>query len=134
MHEIQKNYIMAKASLQAYKEMLADAEKEYIEQHGIINEDGTIPKRIYCIKDMNTFNTANEEFSSIIEGTEFIKKKNSAEITLQDAEESLLSFSFSLMPGNIREILQKEAAQDAHIRKQVLDLGLCLDTSTISDL
>lgn len=131
MNEIQKNYITARASLEAYQEMKADAEKEYIKEHGISNADGTIPKYIWLIEDIDVFNKANEEFKRIIEKMELQEKINSARLALQDAEEILFNFCLFLIPENEREILKKESARDVTVRHRILNLGLCLDTSTI---
>lgn len=67
-NKAQRDYMTAKALLQTLEEREAEIEKAYIVANGIQNADGTIPERIYCIEDMETFDKANAETAAEVEG------------------------------------------------------------------
>lgn len=131
MNKVQRNYMVAKAALQIYEEMAVDIEKKYIIENGITNEDGKIPNRVYCIRDMDVFNKANEETEKTIKESGIEEKINTARKNLESAEENIIKFALSISPSRIRETLKKGARENYKIRMELINLTLHLDTSTI---
>lgn len=131
MNKVQKNYMMAKAGLQAYEKLARDIEKEYIIKNGIRNDDGGIPARVYCIDDMDIFNRANEETARIIQESGLEEIINSATDNLKVAEENLIKFALSISPAGIRETLEKGARENYTVRMKLIDLAFKLDVSTL---
>lgn len=131
MNEVQKNYMVAKAALQTYEEMVTDIEKKYIAENGIRNENGEIPARVYCIDDENTFNKANEETAKIIHKIGIREKVSDAREILKSAEEDVIKFALSIAPTGIRKTLERGARENYKIRTELINTTLKLDVSTL---
>lgn len=131
MNKVQRNYMMAKAELQTYKEIAIEIEKKYIAENGIRNENGEIPARVYCIDNETVFDKVNEETAKIIQESGLENKINYARNNLKTAEENLLKFALSISPAGIRETLEKGARENYTVRMKLIDLAFKLDVSTL---
>lgn len=131
MNKIQKNYMVAKATLQTYEEMEADIEKKYIVENGIKNEDGEVPARVYCIDDESVFDKANEETAKIIQESGLEEKINSAKENLKTAEDNMIKFALLIAPSKIRETLESGARENYTTRMKLIDCAFRLDVSTL---
>ena len=94
----QRAYMLAKAHLQALKEQEAEIERAYIVAQGIHNGDGTIPERVYCIDDAETFERASAETSAEIEGSGLWADILAAEKQLKTAEDVMIAYGISIAP------------------------------------
>jgi hypothetical protein len=134
MNGQQKNYLLAKAYLEALEGELAEEERRFITEYHIKNCDGTIPERIYMIEDNEVFDKANEKFSAwrVREGKE--KEMMDARTLLKEAEKNLLEYALSLslsLPTSAKSVLESAAEKDYCVRQKIIDLALRLDTSTV---
>lgn len=127
----QELYMLAKANLEALREKEHEVERQYIAEHGIVNSDGSIPSRIYCIDDANVFERANAEVSKMEEDSGLWADILAAEDALEAAENVLIEYGLSLVPMHEREILSKAAATNITTRKKIIGLVLRLDVSTV---
>ena len=133
MNVQQKNYARTKALVDALKEEERRIEQAYIKEHNIVNPDGTIPERIYCIDNEDVFNQANEETAPAIDALGLYE----AEKLLREAEDDLIRFGLSIAPAKERKILSDLCfGRNGHyvnvnVREKVLDLAFRLDVSTI---
>ena len=128
----QRAYMLAKAHLQTLEEREAEIEKAYIVAQGIRNQDGTIPDRVYCIDDMETFDRANEETSAKIEGSGLWADILDAREILKAAEDAMVAYGISLAPASIRATLERGVRENYTTRQKMIDLVFRLDASTIS--
>lgn len=128
----QRAYMLAKANLQTLKEREAEIEKAYIVATGIRNADGTIPERVYCIDDMETFDRANAETSAEIESSGLWADIMEAESVLKTAEDAMIRYGLSLAPASIRDTLERGVREKASTRQKMIDLVFSLDVSTVS--
>lgn len=128
----QRAYMLAKAHLQALKDQEAEIERAYIIAQGIRNADGTIPERVYCIDDMETFDRASEETSAKIEGSGLWADILAAEKDLKAAEDSMIAYGISIAPAGIRATLERGVKENYTIRLKVIDAVFRLDVSTVS--
>lgn len=131
MNEVQKNYMIAKATLQTYEEMESEIEKAYTAENGITNDGGEIPGRVYCIDDEGVFDKANEETAKIIQEIGLEEKINSARENLKVAEDSMIKFALSIAPAKIRKTLERGAKENYTIRMKLIDYTFHLDASTL---
>lgn len=131
MNKVQKNYMIARATLQTYEEMEAEIEKAYIAENGITNDDGEIPGRVYCIDDEDVFDKANEETAKIIQESGLEEKINSARENLKAAEDSMIKFALSIAPAKIRKTLERGAKENYATRMKLIDYTFRLDASTL---
>lgn len=133
MNKQQKNYLIAKANFEAFKSQENELEQKYILDKKVVNKDGSIPKRIYCIDDEHIFDKANIDFCS--QNEEFHAKMHKANDTLKKAENELVKFALDVIPANMgetKETLEKSAKTNYTTRLKIIDLVLKLDTQTIS--
>ncbi len=127
----QRAYMLAKAHLQSLEEQEAEIEKAYIIANGIRNADGTVPERVYCIDDMETFDRANEETSAQVEGSGLWADILAAKQALDAAEDAVIDFGISLAPASIRGTLERGTKENYTIRQKLIDAVFKLDVSTI---
>ena len=130
----QRAYMVAKAHLQALRDREAEVEKAYIVDKGIRNGDGTIPERVYCIDDAETFNRANEETSAEIEGSGLWADILAAEEALKAAEDAMIAYGLSIAPAGIRATLERGIKENYTIRLKVIDAVFRLDVSTVTGM
>ena len=128
----QRAYMLAKAHLQALRNQEAEIERAYIAAQGIHNGDGTIPERVYCIDDMETFDRANEETSAEIEGSGLWADILAAEEALKAAEDVMIAYGLSIVPAGIRATLERGIKENYTIRLKVIDAVFHLDVSTVT--
>lgn len=127
----QRAYMLAKAHLQALRNQEAEIERAYIVAQGIRNGDGTIPERVYCIDDMETFDRANEETAAEIEGSGLWADILAAEEALKAAEDVMIAYGLSIAPAGIRATLERGVKDNFTIRQKLIDLTFRLDVSTV---
>lgn len=128
----QRAYMLAKAHLQALRNQEAEIERAYIAAHGIHNGDGTIPERVYCIDDMETFDRANEETAAEIESSGLWADILAAEEALKAAEDVMIAYGLSIAPADIRATLERGVKENYTIRLKVIDAVFHLDVSTVT--
>ena len=131
-NSVQRAYMLAKAHLQTLREQEIEIERAYIAAHGIHNGDGTIPERVYCIDDMETFDRANEETSAEIEGSGLWADILAAEEALKAAEDVMIAYGLSIAPADIRATLERGVKENYTIRLKVIDAVFHLDVSTVT--
>lgn len=127
----QRAYMVAKAHLQALRDREAEVEKAYIVAKGIRNADDTIPERVYCIDDAETFERASEETAAEIEGSGLWADILAAEEALKAAEDAMIAYGISIAPAGIRATLERGVKENYTIRQKVIDLVFRLDVSTV---
>ena len=127
----QRAYMLAKAHLQALKEQEAEIERAYIVAQGIHNGDGTIPERVYCIDDAETFDRASADTAAKIEGSGLWADILAAEKQLKTAEDVMIAYGISIAPAGIRATLERGVKENYTIRLKVIDLVFRLDVSTV---
>ena len=127
----QRAYMVAKAHLQALRDREAEVEKAYIVAKGIRNADDTIPERVYCIDDAETFERASEETAAEIEGSGLWADILAAEKQLKTAEDAMIAYGLSIAPVGIRATLERGVKENYTIRQKVIDLVFRLDVSTV---
>lgn len=127
----QRVYMIARANLDALESVLADMERNYIKAQNIINNDGTAPKRIYCIDNEETFERINQEFSALPEVKALWEEILEARELLKQAEIQLIAYGLSIAPAKEREILAKAAETNYTTRIKIIDLVMRLDVATV---
>lgn len=127
----QRAYMLAKAHLQASKDREAEIERAYIIAHSIRNADDTIPERVYCIDNMETFDRAVEATSAEIEGSGLWADILAAEESLKAAEDAMIAYGLSIAPAGIRATLERGVKENYTIRLKVIDAVFHLDVSTV---
>lgn len=127
----QRAYMLAKAHLQALKDREAEIERAYIIAHSIRNADDTIPERVYCIDNMETFDRAIEATSAEIEGSGLWADILAAEESLKAAEDAMIAYGLSIAPAGIRATLERGVKENYTIRLKVIDAVFHLDVSTV---
>lgn len=128
----QRAYMLAKAHLQTLKDREAEIERAYIIARGIRNADGTIPERVYCIDDMETFDRANEATSAEVEGSGLWAEILEAEEDVKAAEDAMIAYGLSIAPAGIRATLERGVKENYTIRLKVIDAVFRLDVSTVT--
>ena len=128
----QRAYMLAKAHLQALKDREAEIERAYIIAHSIRNADDTIPERVYCIDNMETFDRAVEATSAEIEGSGLWADIPAAEKALKAAEDAMIAYGLSIAPAGIRATLERGIKENYTIRLKVIDAVFRLDVSTVT--
>ena len=123
--------MLAKAHLQALKDREAEIERAYIIAHSIRNADDTIPERVYCIDNMETFDRAVEATSAEIEGSGLWADILAAEEALKAAEDVMIAYGLSIAPAGIRATLERGVKENYTIRLKVIDAVFHLDVSTV---
>ena len=119
---VQKNYMVAKALLGTLEDEMNEKEQEYIADRKITNPGGAVPNYIWCIDDMDIFDTANKEFAASIEKSGLWEKILSAKLLLKESEDALIKYGLSLVPKKEREILTRAARTNYATRKKIIDL------------
>lgn len=130
-NKVQRDYMAAKALVETLEEQEKQMEQAYIAAHGIINPDGTTPKRIYCIMDEAVFDKANEESAAEIAACGLEAERNAADAALKSAEDRMIEYGLSLAPAGIRATLAKGAKDNYTTRQKLIDLVFRLDVSTV---
>lgn len=132
-NQIQKNYMIAKAKLEALEEQKREVDRQYIAAHNIVNSDGSIPELSWMIEDDDTADNAIEECGKIVEASGLWAKILQAREELKQAEDKLIEFGLSIMPyPEEREILREAVKKDYTARKKVIDLTFRLDVRTVT--
>lgn len=135
MNKQQKAYLQAKAVLETLELQERELEYKYILDHNIINEDGNIPKQIFCIDNDEAFEKANHELAQANEESGLWQKILDAREILKQAENDLIEYGLSIIPtthANEKEILTRASKTDYTTRKKIIDLVFRLDTSTVT--
>lgn len=128
----QKNYMMAKALVDTLEAEADKIEKAYIAQHGIINPDGIVPRKIYCIEDEAAFDQANEATAPAIDALGIYEARQ----LLREAEDDLIRYALSIIPAKERQVLADRCfGRNGHyvhvdVREKVIGLVFKLDVST----
>lgn len=123
----QEDYILAKANLDALRELEEEIEQEYIRANGIVNPDGSVPIRIFCINDDRLMERASDEIEEKVSALGL----NQAEDIFIQSEDALIECGLSLVPADIRMILTESVKREYCIRQKLIKTVLCLDVSTI---
>lgn len=134
-NEIQKQYMIAKANLEALEELEKEVDRLYIIEKGIKNPDGTIPTRTYMIEDDAMADKAIEDVGKILAESGLWNKITKAREELKAAEENLINYGLSIMPSRLageKETLERAARTNYTLRKKIIDLVLRLDVSTVN--
>ena len=131
-NKFQNAYSNGLALVKLIEDEIAEVEAAYIKEHGIVNPDGSIPTRVYCIADKAVFDAANEATAAIIErrrlNTELVKLKEALRI----AEDNVIEYGLSIIPPGMRSEKFNEAVKtDYTTRQKFLDMVYKLDVSTI---
>lgn len=129
---IQKQYMIAKAYLEALEAQGKELESKYIKENGIVNADGSVPAYIWCIDDEKVFDKANEEQAKRPEAKELYKKELAAREMLKAAENKLIQYGLSLCPQRERQVLADAAKTNYTARQKIIALTLRLDASTVN--
>lgn len=130
MNKYQLDYSIAKAQVEYLEALEQEVERNYIERNNIKNEDGTIPKHIYMIKDEDVFNKANEGVNenSVSSDLKVAKRK------LREAEDALIDYGLTICPASVAMTLRHAcfgSYENADAREKMIDLTFRLDTDTI---
>ena len=135
MNKQQKAYLQAKAVLETLELQERELEYKYILDHNIINEDGNIPKQIFCIDNDEIFEKANHELAQATEESGLWQKILDAREMLKQAENDLIEYGLSIIPtthANEKETLTRAAKTNYTVRRKIIDLVFRLDTSTVT--
>lgn len=132
INKAQRTYMAAKALLQTLEAQEAEIEKAYIAAKGIRNADGTIPERVYCIDDTETFDRASAETAAEIESSGLWADILDAKQALGVAEDAMIAYGLSIAPPSVRVTLERGVKANYTIRQKVIDLVFRLDVSTVS--
>ncbi len=127
----QKIYAMAKVHLATLEERQHEIEKWYIAEHGIVNPDGEIPSWVYAIEDMDIFEQANVDVSTIVNDIGLWDEILDAKRILKDAEDALLVFGLSVLPPDIREKTEKIISVNYTQRQKFIDVAFFLDEKSL---
>ncbi len=130
MNRYQSEYSIAKTRVEYLETLKREVEHKYIEQNNIKNEDGTIPKRIYMIKDEDVFHKANE----VVNENSVSSDLEAAKSKLRDAEDALIDYGLTICPASVVMTLRHAcfgSYENADTRKKMIDLTFRLDTDTI---
>lgn len=131
-NKIQETYILAKAHLQALEEQEREVDQEYIAKNGILNHDGSIPRASWAIDDELLADKAIEECSKMVNESGLWDEILIARNNLDEAEENLVQYGISLMPGlEEKELLKEAVTKNYMVRKKVIDLTTKLDSGTV---
>lgn len=126
MNKQQRNYAIAKAHVEAIEECRVEAERFYIRENNIVNEDGTSPARLWCIEDDAVFDQAIIEVAALLDDEEY----RAAKAALRAAEDALIDYGLSLAPVGIRKTLER-GRNVWNIRQKLIDATFRLDTQTV---
>lgn len=128
MNNQQKAYATARANFEAISELSNKNEAKFISELGIINQNGSIPDRLFKIDDIDVFDSVCESFylSPLCLDDEY----KAAEKELRQAEDLLIEYALSLVPPNIAGVL-RELSNSIQTRQQLIDLTFRLDSSTV---
>lgn len=131
MNKYQKQYAIAKASVQAIEEAISKVEHDYIMDRGIVNPDNSIPEHIYCINEISLFDKTNQECSELIIAMGLEEGFNKSKKNLRNAEEALIAYGISNAPVGLKETLSKGVDADYDIRKKMVDVVFRFDATTV---
>lgn len=124
MNQVQKDYMLATALVQAIKEELDSREAAFLKEKGY-----TVP-HIWMLDDQDSLDSLNREFESRISDT--WQDYLNAEKTKKQAEDAMIEFALSIFPfPKKREALRNAARTNKKVRDQLIDLTYRLDTGTI---
>lgn len=131
-NKIQETYILAKAHLQALEEQEREVDQEYIAKNCILNHDGSIPRASWAIEDELLADKAIKECSKMVNESGLWDEILIARKNLDEAEENLVQYGISLMPGlEEKELLKEAVTKNYMVRKKVIDLTIKLDSETV---
>lgn len=131
MNQAQRDYMMAKARVEALEDQKEQMEQAYIAAHGIVNPDGSVPGRIFCIMDEAAFEKANEESAAEMTACGLEAEYNNAEAMLRAAEDRLIEYGLSVVLAGVRATLEGGAKGNYAVRQKMIELTLRLDVSTV---
>ena len=128
---VQETYMLAKAHLEALEQQERDVEQKYIREHGIVNDDGSIPRASWAIDNDEICEKAMADCSKLALGSGLWAELVEARKLLELAENDLLAYGLSLVPKAERDILSKAVIDNFTVRKKVVDLTMKLDARTV---
>ena len=128
MNKVQKKYTEAKALVEAIQQTIDETEEAVIKELGIINEDGSIPARIWMIDDEKAFDAACKKFET--EHGDLEHDLNAAKDALDAAEDELIGWGLSIAPAWVQEKLGRHL-KDYNVRTKLIDLAFRLDARTV---
>jgi hypothetical protein len=131
MNKYQLEYLMAKRHLEKLEKKEKEIDRQYIQEHGIINSDGEIPRRIYCIDDESVFKEANKATAKIMEDNGLWNKIVAARSALKVSEAQLVKYALSIIPKEQSEILSEAAKINYTVQLKIIETVMKLDTTTI---
>lgn len=131
----QSQYLVARANVQVLEDEEKQLEQKYITDHAIVNPDGSIPGRIYCIDDQTIFDQVNVDFSEQPESKEFYSRFYVAQSLLKASESKLVKYGLEIIPVSMQKeksTLEESAKTNYTTRLKLIELVMKLDTRTVA--
>lgn len=126
MNTYQKNYAAAKAAYEAAKEALNEAEAAFVRDN-VPDEQRSQVTYLYMIEDDELFDRLCGQFES--QHADLIETKLQAEKQLSEAENALIHWGLSIVPDEIRKVLEPKM-NVLKYRQKVIDLSFKVDPKT----
>jgi hypothetical protein len=123
MNQVQKNYIVSKATADTIEAVIAEKELQFLQGKG------RMETHIWTIEDRMVFDILNAEFSATVK--DLYADHTSARLSLKEAESALIEYALSIAPAGIREILRRGSRERITIREKLIETIMRLDTSTV---
>lgn len=118
-------YVAARRELDRAREKLAAAEKKFLKAKGRSEE------RMDDIEDDAEFDDLMAECYSDPQTEALYDDKIAKQKALKAAEDDLIAFGASIIPGKEKETILEASAKNFVIRKKVIELIMRLNTRTV---
>lgn len=127
----QARYIAAQSLFNLMENTIKHEEEKFLKIKGVVNPDGSVPKRLYAVDNEALFDLYNNEFASLITESGLWDEYLHAKDELKQAENELIAYALSIIPKKISKTLSESARINCVVREKIIHTVLKFDTSTL---
>lgn len=130
--DYQEKYTISKNYLKSLEDAHANIDMQCISTLRIKNEDGSVPQKIYEIKNDDDFDKANAMAAKVSAKSGLWEQKIKAKQRLNEAELDLIKYALSIVPDNVRIALEQHVKESFVQKQMLLNLALRWDDRSVA--
>ena len=130
--EQQRAYNQARQASELAGAMASAHERAFLAARGATDRRGQPARCLWQIENDAVFDALEAEYQADPEAVKLQKDDMAARAALIKAERDLVAWALSIVPAGVRSTLAPAAEKDHATRKEIIDLAMRLDASTIS--
>lgn len=130
--DFQEKYVITKNYLKALEDAHSNIDFQCISALHIKNEDGSIPQKIYEIKNDDDFDKANAMAAKVSAKSGLWEQIIKAKQRMNEAELDLIKYALSIVPDSVRIELEQHVKDNFVQKQKLLNIALRWDDRSVA--